>query len=195
MATKPTAKSIWTVGNGDFATVTQEPTATKKEPGWLVNERPPREFMNWLFWIHGQWIEYLEEVTDEFAAGWDIVVGSAPGMVADLQTAINAASVGDRILVTEGETVDTRILIDKSGIEIYFKPGINFTKGTATKCFEITGDRVLFKNGRIAGGFTIGIDVTASASYTRIRDFLYSSITTPVQDNGTLTSDLGGIEE
>ncbi len=53
MAIKPTSKSDWTLGNPDFATVTVEPTAQKKEDGWFPDERPPREFMNYFFNIGG----------------------------------------------------------------------------------------------------------------------------------------------
>ena len=64
MAIKPTSKSDWTLGNPDFATVTVEPTAQKKEDGWFPDERPPREFMNYLFNIPGQWTDYFEAVTN-----------------------------------------------------------------------------------------------------------------------------------
>lgn len=59
--TKPSAKSNWTVGNASFATVTQEPSASKKQTGWNIDERPAREWMNWLFYITDQWVDYFED--------------------------------------------------------------------------------------------------------------------------------------
>jgi len=53
---KPVSKPDWTVGNPDFGTVTVEPSAAKKETGWLVDERIPREFLNWLFFNITDWI-------------------------------------------------------------------------------------------------------------------------------------------
>ena len=48
---KPTKHTDWTEGNVDQATISVEPSVAKKEAGWLPDERPPREFMNWNFQI------------------------------------------------------------------------------------------------------------------------------------------------
>lgn len=59
---KPTSKPDWTVGNGSFATVTVEPSAPEKVSGWAVNQRPPRQFMNWLFYNIDLWIKYFNTI-------------------------------------------------------------------------------------------------------------------------------------
>ena len=75
---KPTSKPDWTVGNPSFGTVTVEPSAGKKQNGWDVGERPPRQFMNWLFFNIDEWIDYLETTTDALISLqgiYDAVVG------------------------------------------------------------------------------------------------------------------------
>jgi len=61
---KPLTKTDWTVGNPNFATVTQEPTVQKKKDGWFPDETPPRETMIWLFYNLWERLEYYETITD-----------------------------------------------------------------------------------------------------------------------------------
>jgi len=44
---------------GESAALISEPSAGKKDIGWLV-ERPPVEYMNWLQREYGRWINYLD---------------------------------------------------------------------------------------------------------------------------------------
>lgn len=69
MASKPSSKLDWTIGNSNPSAVRVEPSASKKTEGWVVNERPPFENMNWLFYNIDEWIDYLEAVTDSPAEG------------------------------------------------------------------------------------------------------------------------------
>ena len=62
MATKPTvANDDWT--DGDSAKVT-EPSAGKKLAGFIA-EKPAFQHHNWLWWRSSEWLQYLEDVTDE----------------------------------------------------------------------------------------------------------------------------------
>lgn len=63
---KPSTKPQWL--NGITAvdpTVNVSPTAGKRDAGWATQERPPAQYLNWLFyWIH-QWILYVDTITAE----------------------------------------------------------------------------------------------------------------------------------
>lgn len=58
---KPIAKTSWTSGTPNNRI---EPGDSKKNTGFLVDERPGFQHFNWLIWILEQWINYLEEKTD-----------------------------------------------------------------------------------------------------------------------------------
>lgn len=74
---KPSSKLDWTVGNPDIATTTVEPDPSKKQTGWAVDERPGRQYFNWLFWIIDQWIKYFNTIgVPEWDATTTYQVGS-----------------------------------------------------------------------------------------------------------------------
>ena len=79
MAQKPTSKPQWTVGNPDIATVSIEPGGPKKVTGWLAGEKPPFQWMNWLFYNISLWISYLEHPEVEPLVVDDNVTLSATG--------------------------------------------------------------------------------------------------------------------
>jgi len=64
MATKPTHYPDWATVeevdpvSGQINRV--EPPTARKESGWDRREIPPRQWMNWNFWLVGLWIRYLE---------------------------------------------------------------------------------------------------------------------------------------
>lgn len=133
MAIKPASKSDWTKGNPDFGTVTIEPTAQKKQDGWFPDERPPRQFMNYLFNIHGQWNDYFEEVTDGLIAlqsTFDAVIGTG-GTHADFNEVMNDPGIANikRILVISPLVVLVTQVINQPDIHIEFKPQATFTDG------------------------------------------------------------------
>lgn len=197
---KPTSKPDWTVGNVDFATVTQEPTALKKQAGWLPNEKPPREFMNWLFYNLHEWIEYFEVETDTLIASakpFDFIVGSGTGMTADLATAVSSANAGDRILVTENDSIDSVVQVNKA-LEIYFQPGVTYSKGAATSALEISADGVVIRQGRFTGfngGSDVAIQILNTASHVMIRDCRFASNTESIDDQGINTTIEGLVNE
>ena len=67
MTTKPTSKTLWTNGIADNR---NEPDSSKKNTGFLTDERPGFQHFNWLIWIIGQWIDYLENRTDYDSANF-----------------------------------------------------------------------------------------------------------------------------
>ena len=58
---KPTTKTLWTNGSPDNRI---EPNSSKKNTGFLSDERPGFQHFNWIIWILGEWINYLESRTD-----------------------------------------------------------------------------------------------------------------------------------
>lgn len=157
---KPAGHIEWV--EDENPTKAQEPTAPKKALGFVADERPSPLFHNWLWARLGNWQKYFESATDELLAAnlnYDAIVGAAAGAThATLQDAIDDAGSGWRILVLDDETVNTRIGVNISDIEIDFKPGVTFTKGSDTVGLEISGARVKIKNGRFVG-FTTGGDI------------------------------------
>jgi hypothetical protein len=60
MATKPTDRILdWASGG-----TTVDPGGSKEAAGWLVSERPPAHWWNWMLSSFGQWLTYFETVAD-----------------------------------------------------------------------------------------------------------------------------------
>jgi len=60
MSTRPTiAIPSWSTAGTNV-----EPGAGKKSQGWLVNERPPAEWLNWLQNSAGAWLQFLADATN-----------------------------------------------------------------------------------------------------------------------------------
>lgn len=57
MASKPANVPVWNSGGA----VNVEPSAGKKILGWLANERPPAQYLNWLLKLTGEWAQYLSD--------------------------------------------------------------------------------------------------------------------------------------
>lgn len=176
MVAKPSKHLAWTVGNPDFGTVTQEPTDQKKQDGWLEDERPPHEEMNWLFWDQDAWNKYFEYVTDTFAgAKLAAVVGSGAGCThATLALALADAGVTSKntILLTEDFVLTTKVDFTKDNIKVICKPGVQITRSGASKGFDITANGVVIEGLRFIG-FTTGnkaIDYNVGALYGRVTD-------------------------
>ncbi len=55
---RPSVYPLWT--DGDPLKVTQ-PDASTQLAGWVPGEPPPADYVNWLLWITGQWISYLDQ--------------------------------------------------------------------------------------------------------------------------------------
>lgn len=191
MATKPSSKIDWTESN---PSVRVEPTSGKKNTGWNIDERPPREYFNWLFFNIDEWIDYLEEVTDGIAGAIEIYaayIGTvSPGSLAS-HASINAAmadvdvTTGSRILVLESATLTTIQVISKPDIQVDFKPNVTYTKGSVATGIRISQDGCVINWGRFAG-FSAGGDkailIDAGADYALLLGQRYSGNTLDVSD-------------
>ena len=67
--TKPTTYLNWTDGSGSKVT---QPPPTQQLSGWTAGEAPPFQYMNWLFYITDQWIQYLDQETDQEASNTNL---------------------------------------------------------------------------------------------------------------------------
>ena len=127
---KPTSKPEWTVGNPSFGTVTIEPSAGKKQTGWTAGERPPFQFMNWLFWIINDWIDYFETTTDSLIVQLGIYdaqvgTGGTHATLADLVAdAAWIAGTIKNVIVTSDQALSAPITLDKDDVNLEFKPGV-----------------------------------------------------------------------
>ena len=61
ISSKPTSKSDWTDGTPANRL---EPSVGKKSTGFLSAEKPGFLTFNWVQWVHNQWVEYFESITD-----------------------------------------------------------------------------------------------------------------------------------
>jgi len=195
---KPTSKPDWT--DGDAAKV-QEPSAAKKLLGWVSLERPPFEFMNFLFFNIDEWIDYFEVTTDGLLAlqsTYDAVVGVG-GTHSTLNDAIADGGLGNdvRVLVTDVTTVVATQVLSKDGWEIVFKPRASFSQGAATTpAIQITANRVNIMGGRFIdfdGGSDVALQV--DGDNCMIRDTRFLNCDVEIEDNGTNTSISGTLTE
>ena len=77
MATKPTDRILdW--ASGGTAT---DPGAGKEATGWLVSERPPAFWWNWILSSFGQWLTYLDTRVDYLPLA-SVRAFNTPGVVA-----------------------------------------------------------------------------------------------------------------
>jgi len=129
---------------------------------------------------------------------YDAVVGTIPqANYSTLEAALTAASDGWKILVLEDETIDSSPTVTNDNIEIVFKKGVTFTKGTATIGLIIQGDFCKIVNGRFkdfssGGDYGLHLDGSDWADITGIR---YNNCDNDFLDEGTNTIHLYSITE
>lgn len=133
----PTSKPNWTDGS---PTKVVEPTPSKKNQGWIKEEKPPFQIFNWIFFNVGQWI-------DRFIGSkkYNVIVGGTEASerdYADMAAYIaDSPSANDRLIVKTGETLSASMVIPDD-IEIDIQKGVVFTTTTVfTPVIEV-GDRV-----------------------------------------------------
>jgi hypothetical protein len=87
---KPTQLPRWATGVS--AVIAPEPTEGKKDLGWTVGEKPPRQYQNWWMRRVYEWCLYLDGLANEaftwaakhtFAAGLRLSDMADPGAPAD----------------------------------------------------------------------------------------------------------------
>jgi hypothetical protein len=106
---KPSEKPEWASG---MAAAITTPGGAKKALGWIV-EKPPHQFFNWLSYWTYQWINYLEDTTDDLIT--DLAAETAARVAADSTEATTRASA-DTTEATNRATADTAILAKISGL-------------------------------------------------------------------------------
>jgi len=197
---KPTSHINWT--DGAPAKV-QEPTSGKKLLGWAFKERPPFEFMNWLFFRLDEWVKYFESVTDELAVQkqeYDVVIGTG-GTHADFNAYEADPNVATKknILVTTPLTLATNQVISQTGIRIAFKPQAIITKAVGcTIGLQFTGERVSVIGGRFVGFNVAGdkaIQFSAAAKNCLVTQASFVDCLTEIDDLGTNTTLSANISE
>lgn len=190
---KPTSQPAWTVGNPNFGTVTIEPTAQKKEDGWLIDERPPREFMNWLFFNIDEWITYFDGEIDVLAGlgqAFDAVIAPAGthATINDLMADVDIASK-KRVLVATAQTLTSTQVIDQDDMEFIFKPQAVHSQGAAlTLGIQVDAERCTLRGGRFTDFSTGGdkaIQLTANAKNCLIVDNRFNNNSTEIDDLGS----------
>lgn len=202
---KPTSKPDWTVGNPSFGTVTVEPSAGKKQNGWDVAERPARQFMNWLFFNIGEWIDYFETTTDgllNLQGIFDAVVGTGGDFATLTDLVLDAdyqAGNVKNILITSDQTLNAPITFDQNDLNIEAKPGVNILKGIgAAQAFIIDAERIRLNKLRFANfsaGGDIAVRIEGTAKYTIVNQCYFLNNDTEIEDNGVASSLAQNIEE
>lgn len=183
---KPSSHLNWT--DGAPAKVT-EPTVGKKLLGWIASERPPFQFMNWLFFRTDEWLKYFESVTDVgLAAQYNAIVKSSGGTHTSLAAALADIAVPafGRIYVASNESISTPVQVTKNGVRIEFAPGVTFTKAAASQqAIQVSANDVRIEGGKFVGfngGSDRGILIDAGSLRTRIQNCNFANCTTDIDD-------------
>lgn len=197
---KPASHISWT--DGAPAKV-QEPTGGKKLLGWAFQERPPFEFMNWLFFRLDEWVKYFESVTDELSIQkqeYDAIVGVG-GTHATFNDLMADPLIATKknILVSTALTLTANQVINQNDMTFVFKPQAIITKGGGcTIGLDITGLRCKVIRGRfvsfnVAGDIAIRLAVASKNCLVSQCNFLDNL--TEVSDLGTGNAQSGNISE
>lgn len=78
---KPTSTPRWADVGGDIV----EPSAGKKNVGWLADERPPAQYFNWLLNTIYLWCKWIDDGV------WTAVSGAFSGAISAASAAISGA--------------------------------------------------------------------------------------------------------
>jgi hypothetical protein len=109
---------------------------------------------------------------------------------ADLKSALDNASDGWKILVLRSETLNAIPVVLNDNVEVVFKRGVTFTRGTATIGLQIDGNDCKIVNGRFKD-FSTGGDNGLKVSVGALRSYLdaprFNNCATSVNDLGTNT--------
>lgn len=197
---KPSSHLEWT--DGAPAKVT-EPTVGKKLSGWLKGERPPFQFMNWLFFRQDEWNKYFETQTDlliGLQSVFDYVVGVG-GTHADLNALVADGGVANysRVFVKDASTLTVIQTLSKEGLDITFGSSAHYSKGATLGIgLDVTAPNVSIRGGRFlnfdeAGGR--GIRLSAGATGCMIVENRFNNCPTEIEDLGSNNLKTNNISE
>jgi hypothetical protein len=146
MAARPSLYMNWTDGAADKVT---EPSSGQKSSGWLGGEAPPFDFLNWLFWLSDQWIQYLDGQINNASA----VVLTTTGNVSN--TSNQLASLASTTNLAVGQVIaGTNIPV---GTQVVSISGSTVTMSRAATG-TLVGGTVTFSN-RFALGSSVQLQV------------------------------------
>jgi hypothetical protein len=142
---KPSESFRWADG---ASPVRQEPSAAKKNQGWIAGERPPVEWQNWLFYVAGLWTQFWQimqagdiPIADPFS---EFTATNLEDALQEVMTEINALQAfpaGTRMLffndlpptgwvkVTDSSLMD-RLIVITTGTNGGSTAGTNDPKGS-----------------------------------------------------------------
>lgn len=133
-------------------------------------------------------------VTSTGNAEYDAIVGDIGvdqgATYADLKSALDNASDGWKILVLNDEEIDTIPVVLNDKVEIVFKRGVTFSKGTAVAGLQIDGNDCKVVNARFLDfdtGGDFGILISSGALRTYLDAPRFNNCDGNVDDNGTQT--------
>ena len=84
-----------------------EPGAGVKDLGWDFNEKPPRQFDNWLHWLSNEWLEYFDTLLDQdVTSGANVTFGqiTATGLGVSGNISAGGAIQGDVLTAIDNMT-------------------------------------------------------------------------------------------
>lgn len=128
MAAKPTSRPRWANAGG----VIVEPSAGKKDIGWVSGEPPPAEFANWLHNLAWQWTEYLG---DGALSGDHSITGGGLSVEDDVVVGAQLVVGGDAIF--NGTNVEVNGTAQFQGDPVFFADSIDVNgdvRGTGRIC-------------------------------------------------------------
>ena len=161
MPSRPSVYLTWT--DGASPSKVREPPSGKKLAGWLKSERPPYQYMNWLFWLTDQWIQYLDSELTSILAILDTIgffqakpTGAVNGTNTDFTLPHSVADREGLIVTVDGEVIDEAEWdLVSAGTVVRFHSGSIPQIGQKVYCFSYTGNPGGGGGGGGSGGYVV----------------------------------------
>lgn len=184
-------------------------TGTRSNPGgpatntgFLPEFIPPAEWHNFLFGYMGDWVRWLDFANQTNLARneYDATVGTN-GTHATINALMADPGIANiyRVLVTTPQTLTSTQVINKSDIQLVFKPSAVYSKGSGlVKGISITAPRVRITGGRFTDWATAGdkaIQLEVGANNCIIVEAMGNNNATFVNDLGANNTLVAVIEE
>lgn len=176
-----------------------QPPSGEINTGYAANQRPPAEEHNYLFGTNGDWVRWLDQLTQQMLAqqGYDFTVG-AGGQFADLNAAMASSLVqpGARLLIISSLALTVIQQITKNNISIACLPNVAITDGGAGTGIQISAAEVNWEGGKFAGFTTTAFLIDAGSNYTIIgKSRFVNTNTADITDNNNKGSTYAIINE